>query len=216
MGYIYKIQNKINKKIYIGQTTRDIQIRFKEHISESNRDNPKAAIHKAIKKYGKENFFIEIIEEIDNKLLDDREIYWIAQYNSTNKERGYNLTSGGNGYNTRNLLDSNWIANLYREGMCATEIIKITGYSPHAVYSEITKQKLNQISHNSKKGYPVAALDIKTKNIIKKFSSLTYATQWVIDNNFTKSTERKNVLSNIRRSINNETRNAYGFKWIKI
>lgn len=51
-------------------------------------------IKRAIHKYGKEHFRIELIEECDPKLLDEREIYWIAYYNS--HYNGYNLTEGGN------------------------------------------------------------------------------------------------------------------------
>ena len=57
MGYIYKITNLINNKIYIGQTIRDVQIRWKEHL----RSKDEAPIHKAIRKYGKER-------SIDEKL----------------------------------------------------------------------------------------------------------------------------------------------------
>ena len=51
------------------------------------------AIHRAIKKYGKSNFTVEVIEEIDSANLNDRERYWIKYYNSYNN--GYNSTKGG-------------------------------------------------------------------------------------------------------------------------
>lgn len=51
------------------------------------------AIVKAIKKYGKENFIIELIEEVRTEDLDNREKYWISYYNSY--EEGYNCTKGG-------------------------------------------------------------------------------------------------------------------------
>ena len=49
--------------------------------------------HKALRKYGKDNFTQEIIEEVDDKLLDEREIYWIRFYDSF--KHGYNSTVGG-------------------------------------------------------------------------------------------------------------------------
>lgn len=51
------------------------------------------AIHRAIKKYGKSNFTVEVIEEIDSANLNDRERYWIKCYNSYNN--GYNSAKGG-------------------------------------------------------------------------------------------------------------------------
>ena len=77
MGYIYKITNLQNNKIYIGKTTTCIQERFSKHIYEANTPNTKGymfILHTAFRKYGINNFNIEQIEEIDNSLLNDREI----------------------------------------------------------------------------------------------------------------------------------------------
>lgn len=92
-GYIYKITNNFNDKIYIGQTARDIDTRFAEHCSETRGHS---RLHNAIQKYGWRNFKIEEIEKIPLSKLDEREIYWIKYYDSTNKEKGYNITKGGN------------------------------------------------------------------------------------------------------------------------
>lgn len=92
---IYKITNLINNHSYIGQS-RDIEERWKKHIYEtSNSDYPQYyyTIHKAFRKYGVKNFSFEIIEECSEELLNEREIYWIAYYNTYND--GYNDTLGG-------------------------------------------------------------------------------------------------------------------------
>ena len=68
---IYKITNKINNKVYIGQS-KDVHRRFLEHIS--GRKNGTSVIHNAIEKYGVENFKIEIIEK-DIENYNEREIY---------------------------------------------------------------------------------------------------------------------------------------------
>lgn len=86
---IYKIQNKINNKIYIGQTTRTLD----ERIGEHKRKN--SLISRAIKKYGIDNFDINIIDNartIDE--LNKKEIYYIKLYDSISN--GYNLCDGGN------------------------------------------------------------------------------------------------------------------------
>jgi group I intron endonuclease len=103
MPYIYKYTNKINGKIYVGQTN-NLQKRFSGHKSEAF--NPKAngynlPIHAAIRKYGLENFTFEVLEEIaegeSQRFIDDREIYFIGYYHSLITENGYNLTIGGEG-----------------------------------------------------------------------------------------------------------------------
>lgn len=94
MGCIYMYTNKINGMRYIGQTKCRIQKRDWEHW---NKDN--SYIDRALRKYGKDNFSLEILEDsVDNENLDEREIYWIAYYDSFNN--GYNLTKGGKGAKT--------------------------------------------------------------------------------------------------------------------
>ena len=58
-GLIYKFTNKINNKVYIGQTTQTIEQRTNKHLSQLD-DN--TYFHRALKKYGINNFDIEVIE----------------------------------------------------------------------------------------------------------------------------------------------------------
>ena len=93
-GFIYKITNTINSKSYIGQTIQNVKERFYQHCAtKCSKAVSNMAIHRAIKKYGKSNFTVEVIEEIDSANLNDRERYWIKCYNSYNN--GYNSTKGG-------------------------------------------------------------------------------------------------------------------------
>ena len=95
---IYKITNKINGKCYIGKTTKTVEWRWKIHIIHSKRDDDHLFFHRAIKKYGVENFILEIIDTADNENeLNEKEKYWIEYYKSYLKENGYNLTKGGEG-----------------------------------------------------------------------------------------------------------------------
>lgn len=97
-GIIYKATNLINGKVYIGQTTRTLEQRKNQHYrdSESNFDY---VFYKAIRKYGKENFYWEVIDYAECRDgLNDKEVYWIDFYNSYCKKEnsnGYNMTIGG-------------------------------------------------------------------------------------------------------------------------
>lgn len=98
---IYKTTNLINGNFYIGQDLKN---------------NPKylgsgKILNQAIKKYGKENFIKEIIEQCDSKQqLNEREIFWILELNPV-----YNIAKGGSGGDTRyNFTDEQykqWILN---------------------------------------------------------------------------------------------------------
>lgn len=94
-GLIYKYTNKINGKVYIGQTTEKLERRHYRHCVQHIDDG--TYFHKALKKYGIDNFELEIIENsIPLSELDNREIYWIKQFDSYyTSGKGYNLTKGG-------------------------------------------------------------------------------------------------------------------------
>ena len=108
MNYIYKITNQINGKSYIGLTTEDRPTdRYSKHRYLARHPEMESAqsqnsyIHKAMNKYGLDNFTFEIIEEVpENQDLNKREQYWIAFYHTYVKDpqcNGYNLTKGGEG-----------------------------------------------------------------------------------------------------------------------
>lgn len=94
-GYIYLITNDINDNKYVGQTSRNIQERFKEHIWDSKNVRHPSKLHNAIHKYGKEHFKIQEIEFVPLDQLDEREKYWINKYNTV--KNGYNISLGGQG-----------------------------------------------------------------------------------------------------------------------
>lgn len=93
---IYKIENKINNKKYIGQSV-NIEKRWREHRNDAFNSNCKdynMTIYKAFRKYGLNNFSFNIIEECESNELNDKEVYWVDYFNSYYE--GYNETIGGN------------------------------------------------------------------------------------------------------------------------
>ena len=90
---IYKIENKINGKIYIGQTIKELEDRISEHLKSEY------PIGKAFRKYNINSFEISIIDITEIKeILDEKEKYWIKFYDCK-VPNGYNLTDGGEGPN---------------------------------------------------------------------------------------------------------------------
>ena len=97
---VYKIVNKINGKLYIGCTSRNLLERFSEHLYESSRGVlTNIVLYKAIKKYGKNNFYIEELEICKSeKEMYQKEIEYIEKYQTFFKyNKGYNMTLGGEG-----------------------------------------------------------------------------------------------------------------------
>lgn len=94
MGYIYKITNKVNNKVYIGQTIRTIEERYKKHLFEARRHTNRP-LYDSMNHYGYDNFEVELVVEAPNDRLNELEVFYISKYDATNPDRGYNLTTGG-------------------------------------------------------------------------------------------------------------------------
>lgn len=93
MAEIYKVTNLINGKIYIGYTARTAKKRFLEHWRDRKSIN--CIFHRALNKYGKNNFKVETIEKIREEEWVEKEQYWIKFYDSL-VPKGYNIQIGGN------------------------------------------------------------------------------------------------------------------------
>lgn len=109
VSVIYKLTNLQNGKIYIGQTKGSLRKRVISHLSHANKftKSKKHHLQFALQKYGYNNFQIEIIEACDPSRLNDREVFWIRYYNSTDPDKGYNCTNGGDGCSiAREIKDS--------------------------------------------------------------------------------------------------------------
>lgn len=90
---VYKVTNKLNGKIYIGQTSRSLNRRMAEHLA----NHRTSYFDRALRKYGINNFDIEVIYNAKTKHeLDEKEQYFIKFFNSK-IPNGYNMTDGGEG-----------------------------------------------------------------------------------------------------------------------
>lgn len=88
---VYKTTNIITGKIYVGKDERN----------DSSYIGSGYLLKKSIKKYGKENFIKEILEECDTReSLEERERFWIRELNALDPKIGYNVAEGGSGGNT--------------------------------------------------------------------------------------------------------------------
>ena len=109
-GYVYRITNIKNGKVYIGKTTEKIVRRFKRHYYDSKKKDMK--INRAIRKYGIENFLIQELHEVSgydiqeiDKELSRLEVLEIKNHNSL--KFGYNSTIGGDGTVGRKMNNKN-------------------------------------------------------------------------------------------------------------
>lgn len=122
-GRIYLIRNTINDKVYVGQTTVSIKLRFQNHLSAARRGLD-YIVGKAIRKYGEQNFHIELLEECLVEELNEREKYWISYFKSIDNRFGYNISIGGNATYVKKYLDNSKVIELFNNGIPAFKIAK--------------------------------------------------------------------------------------------
>lgn len=133
---IYKITNKETGKSYIGQSN-DIERRFKEHQIKG--EASRIPVDIAIKKYGKDKFSYEIIEECNIDELNSKETYWIQYFDTVNN--GYNCNNGGE---QQSVGEANGRAKLTENDIIAIRI----AYNKHKKQKEVYEQFKDLISFN--------------------------------------------------------------------
>lgn len=94
---IYKITNLIDNAVYIGQAKNIYDRYFSHHRYEYKHKD--FDLYKAIREFGLNNFSIEVIEICPLEKLDDREVFWIAFFDSFHN--GYNMTAGGQNWSPK-------------------------------------------------------------------------------------------------------------------
>lgn len=224
-GYIYKICNDVNNKIYIGQTITTIEHRWGQHKTTKSTQ----ILYLAMDKYGRDKFHIEEIEKITAKtkeelrnLLNDKEIYYINFYKSSDNKYGYNMNSGGNYSNVHsNRIDVynkitheleyefdsikdaalffNYDATAITDCCKGISVPKKIGYIFRYHNDDLFKYRTENIYQRSKRVYQ---FNIDTREIIGEYRSINYA-----------ATVLHISSENIRRSVISKSCTANGFYW---
>lgn len=232
-GYIYKIYNTENDKIYIGQTRRDIDIRWKQHLLSSKNDKDRnTVLYKAMNKYGSDKFHICLIKEYSFyskdeliKTLDKEEIRYISEYNSL-KPNGYNMQLGGkapteslkqpvdkyslngellNSYESLSeaCCDSDKKLNYKHISECCRGKLYTSG-------GYVWRFKGDPFDKYGKIDKRIAPVDLYSKNgvFIKHYNSFADAIYEVFD-----TTNHKKYSSHITSCCKGNRKTAYGFVW---
>lgn len=94
MAFIYIVTNVDNGKVYIGQTLRTADARWRSHLVQARRGDNEY-FHRAIRSYGEKSFVCRMLEEVPDDVVNEREIALITFYQSTDRDKGYNVAAGG-------------------------------------------------------------------------------------------------------------------------
>ena len=203
MKKIYIIKNDINDKKYIGQTSKQLEERMKQHIIDSkkqkcmNRD-----LYKDMNKYGIDKFHIYLIETCDNNISDELEIYYIDKYDSF--KNGYNNTYGGKG---KHIIDYKKIVIDYKKYQNIRIVSNLNNCHRDTIKYILEKNgikiKQSNIISKEKMSKKVVQKD-KNGNILNEFSSVTNAALYLGNINY---------ISNIARVCNGIRKTCKGYIW---
>lgn len=220
---IYKAENIINGKIYVGQTIKSLNERKQQHLLKAKKGEG-YKFHRALSYWGEQNFIWDILEEVSTvQQLKEREHYWIEYYKSY--EYGYNLTKGDsnpmNFSESKQYHDSVMRSKEVREKISKTMKVRI---AEGKFFTEEHRNKISQKLKGNKhflghkrtpeaieataraKRKKVSCYD-KKLNLVKKFNSLDEAVNWIIENNIYPQIHNKSSYKDlIKRSYD---RNKY-------
>ena len=210
MSYIYKIENDVNGKQYIGKTEDTVEQRFKQHCRDSVKARcEKRPLYSAMNKYGCEHFHITLIEKCDSSIAAEREMYWIEHYGSF--KRGYNATIGGDG---KRYADYD----LIQESYLQTHSIALT-----AKQNDVSVDTVSKILRmNGRKLTPLQTMTIQQGKIInmydthgkyvRSFPSIRAASRFLKDNNLS-SSDIGGLASHISECCKGKRKSVCGFSW---
>ena len=224
-GYIYKIVNDVNDKIYIGQTRTTIKTRFNQHKSDAKRGNAdNSLLHNAMIKYGIDHFYVEEIIKYENKdkqilidILNDKECFYISFFNSI-RPKGYNISKGGGGNSNPEIyvgvdvydLNCNYITSYENASIASSE----TGVGEDAIrrcYMHCSQRAGNYIFTR------IGELPIAPTSILKRVE------QYTLDYNICLNVYDNAKIASIETGINHQNiinccngkryASAGGFRW---
>ena len=183
MGFIYKIENQINHKLYIGKTLFTIDRRWNQHKRNAMDDKfNHMPLYHAMRKYGIDNFVISSLEEVsDISRLSEREQYWIKYFDTYNN--GYNATRGGDG---SVLYDYDAIWELWENGLNIKQISNVMGCRDQVVQTVLnlhnvsTEERIKRSYDNIEKTHSqyrrgVRQIDLSTGKVIATYKSVSEA-----------------------------------------
>lgn len=221
MGYIYKITNQVNGKMYIGKTECiDPYDRWKGHLKASKKQECKnRPLYRAMNKYGVENFIFEPIGQFDNgQELCNKEVEYIAKYRTYigfKDSNGYNATIGGEGSPLHNLDEQEVISIHKKNNYIIGNTAKYFGVDLKVIKKILHKYNIKWLS----------SLEFAEMEFLKQYGGVVqfdYDMTHVIDifnsprNVIDKNPDYSHKTLHLKLNPNHPTHHAYGYTWYRL
>jgi hypothetical protein len=208
IGTLYIVTNDINNKIYIGKTYQSLEDRWKRHVYDSKRIDRRTSgkFHVAINKYGAEHFKIQKITQFEEGTLEQKEIEYIAKYDSFNN--GYNSTLGGEGARLIDFSKSDilTIINAFDNGESINNIARTFDVSSYTIKNIVCQ---NGRSVQSFDDVAVVRYSLDNK-YIKTYNTIKDAVPDILNDGY--SADLRNLYRYIHEACETGC-TRYGSKW---
>lgn len=226
---IYKITNRINGKIYIGQTVRSLEQRKREHLQSAER-GVNRHLYDAIRKYGAENFDFEELCSAESKVdLNYLEAKYIVEYDSV--RNGYNMGYGGDNDVMFSLCVKEKHDAIMRSVSVREKISKsLSQYRKENPFTPEHRAKISEKAKGNKHGVGRHLSDTHKEalnrshfkrvycidhngQMIQRFETVQSAAKWWFDSGYNTVNDWKQLSNQIKKS---NTKDIYikGLKWI--
>ena len=242
MYEVYLITNLVNGRQYVGITCRGYQLRFKEHIADALSGSSTTILHNAIRKYGPENFKLELLaKDVPAESANIAEMQFIQQYGTFYTSGGYNMTEGGGGMvgyhhtsETKAILHDKFfrrpVTDEYREHMRqkmlnreykqewkdALSIARLGRFTKdeNPFYGKHHTNDAKQQISNANTKHHVIQLSIETNEEIQEFFNAQVAGEWVVSQGITSAKPSTCAvrIMEVCKSTNVQC-SAYGYRW---
>jgi group I intron endonuclease len=192
---IYKITNLVNKKIYIGQTSRTLADRRTAHLCEANSDRLHYPLYLAMRKHGIENFVFETMFYCMSKQeSNDAEKAMIKLFEAKDRSVGYNLTDGGEG-NWGRLWSEEQKAKLRGKYISPETRAKMSAWKRDEAFCEKMRNRRHTEESKAKMRDRIVSAETRAK-MSKKAAS----------RNLSDATKSKISIANLGRKLSEETK----------
>ena len=172
-GKIYLITNDVNDRVYIGQTKRSIEKRFREHATQTEAKR-NIVLARAMQKYGAEKFHIDLLQDgiRTREELDAAEIYYINLYGSR-VPKGYNVAEGGLGHDP--MMVGTDVVLDYLSGLSVRAVAAKHGCSPSKVKKHVLASGNRMRTNNNEYSAHASVLKEETLRDLFEVQGLTDA-----------------------------------------
>lgn len=216
MGYIYKITNKTDGNVYIGQTANPYEIRWREHKNcafNPNRISYDYPLYKAIREYGLHNFSFEVLEVCPVELLDEKERFYIDKFDSY--KNGYNQTLGGHSDRFFQLNDEDVIKK-YSEMGNINAVADFFGCCHQSIAAILKRNNIrikSSTQHAKERGNKIFQYN-EAGILLNTFNNRTEIGQWLLDNNLSQNDTPTMAGDNFRCKFRKSSEFfLYGYFW---